>query len=91
MLRLEIINSIQSKLHKDITKILKISSPFDSYPLTYIYNKTFTTGFFPVHLKYTVIKPIFNKGDKNNVANYRPISLPPSFSKVCEKLYIKEH
>jgi hypothetical protein len=74
-----------------MTEILKISAPFISYPLTYIYNKTFTRGFFPMHLKYTVIKPIFHKGDKNNVANYRPISLLPSFSKVCEKLYMKEH
>jgi hypothetical protein len=74
-----------------MTKILKISAPFINYQLTYIYNKTFTTGFFPTHLKYTVIKPIFNKGDKNNVADYRSISLLPSFSKVCEKLYMKEH
>jgi len=45
MFRLEIISSMQSTLHKDMTKILKISAPFISYPLTYIYNKTFKTEF----------------------------------------------
>jgi len=48
------------------------------------------SGIFPTILKYAIIKPIFKNGDKKNVANYRPISVLPSFSKILEKLmYIR--
>ena len=72
------------------TKILKISAPFISYPLSYIFNKSMISGIFPTRLKYATIKPIFKNGDKKNVANYRPISILPSFSKILEKImYIR--
>jgi len=44
------------------------------------------SGTFPTRLKYAIIKPLLKKGDKKNVANYRPISLLTSFPKVFEKL-----
>ena len=48
------------------------------------------SGIFPSRLKYASIKPIFKNGDKKNVANYRPISILPSFSKILEKImYIR--
>jgi len=48
------------------------------------------TGFYPLHLKYFEIKLLYKKCDKNNIANYRPSSLLPSFSKVFEKvIYIR--
>jgi hypothetical protein len=48
------------------------------------------SGIFPSRLKYATIKPIFKNGDKKNVANYRPISILPSFSKILEKIiYIR--
>ena len=66
------------------TKILKISAPFISSPLKYICNKSMLSGTFPTRLKYAIVKPLLKKGDKKNVANYRPISLLTSFSKVFE-------
>ena len=68
------------------TRILKISAPFISFPLTYIFNKAMIAGIFPSRLKYAPIKPIFKNGDKKKIANYRPISLLPSFSKILEKI-----
>jgi len=55
------------------TKIFKISASFISFPLTYIFNKAMKSGIFPLRLKYALIKPIFKNGDKNKIANYRPI------------------
>ena len=63
-------------------KILKWSAPFISSPLTYICNKSLETGFFPSRLKYSTVKPIFKTGDRLDIANFRPISLLISFSKI---------
>jgi len=67
------------------TRLLKISSAFIISRLTYISNKSISLGVFPDRLKYAVVKPSFKKGDKNNISDYRPISLLSSFSKVFEK------
>jgi len=42
-------------------------------------------GVFPKWLKCAVVIPLHKKGDISNMANYRPISLLPVFSKVFEK------
>jgi hypothetical protein len=44
-------------------KILKISASCISSPLCYIFNKAISSGIFPARLKYSVIKPLFKKGD----------------------------
>jgi Notch-like protein len=62
--------------------LLKISSPFMSSPLTHICNKSLSSGIFPDHMKHAVVKPLFKKGDKPNISNYRPISILSSLSKV---------
>jgi len=67
------------------TKLLKFSSPFIHSPLTHICNKSLSLGIFPDRLKYSEIKPLFKKGDRHNISNYRPISILTSFSKVLEK------
>jgi len=56
-----------------MTKILKISSLFIVSSLTYICNRTLSTGTFPDRLKYSEIKPTYKKGDKTLITNYRPI------------------
>jgi hypothetical protein len=44
------------------------------------------TGCFPTRLKFSEIRPIFKRGDKNKSSNYRPISLLKSLSKIFEKV-----
>ena len=76
------------------TGLLKISSAFIISPLTFICNKSISLGVFPDRLKYAAVKPLFKKGDKNNISNYRPISSLSSFSKVFEKVMynqLQEH
>jgi hypothetical protein len=67
------------------TKLLKISASYICSLLTYICNKSISTGIFPERLKYSIIKPLYKKGDKTDPSNSRPISLLTSFSKVLEK------
>ncbi len=51
-----------------------------------IINTSFMQGIFPTSLKSARVVPIHKEGCKNDVANYRPISLLSSFSKIYEKL-----
>lgn len=44
-------------------------------PLRHLINKIFETGIFPRVFKIGVVKPIYKKGDKMLVSNYRPIIL----------------
>jgi Notch-like protein len=73
------------------TKLLKVSGEYITSPLTYICNKVFLTGIFPDRLKFSIVKPVFKKGDKMNLSNYRSISLLTSFSKVFEKALYNRH
>ncbi len=45
------------------------------------------TGIFPDFFKTVKIKPLFKKGNKNDIQNYRPISLLSVFSKILERLF----
>jgi hypothetical protein len=67
-------------------KLLRLCSSFISSPLNYICNRTLSTGIFPDRLKYACIRPIFKKGKKEDINNYRPISILTSFSKIFEKV-----
>ena len=71
-----------------LMKILN-STPYISLPLYYIFNKAISVGPLPSCLKYSIITPIHKKGDKQNCANNRPISLLTSFCKVFEKVLHK--
>jgi len=73
-------------------RIIKLTAPFIISPLTYICNAVLSNGVFPDRLKYAVVKPIFKKGNKQEISNYRPISLFTFFSKIIEKLiYARLH
>ena len=71
-------------------KFLKETAFILSPIITFLYNKSIQTGIFPNTWKYSFISPIFKKGDKSLVTNYRPISkisiLPKIFSKLVNKI-----
>ena len=57
-----------------------------SQSLTIIINQMLTTGIFPDAFKLSKVIPLFKKGDSSLLANYRPISLLPTISKVFERV-----
>lgn len=57
-----------------------------AYPFFLIANLSLNSSVFPSLFKMSSITPIFKKGDKRDVRNYRPISLICNFSKCLETL-----
>ena len=55
--------------------------------LQIIFNDCIQEKVFPTILKHAHITPVFKKGDVSVLANYRPISVTPTFAKVFERLY----
>ena len=61
------------------------SSPITSPALTDLINATISKGIFPSNAELASVKPIYKKGSRLDVSNYRPISVISAFSKVIEK------
>ena len=55
-------------------------------PMADLFNKIYLTGAIPDQWKVSKITPIFKKGDRNQIENYRPIANLCSASKILEKL-----
>jgi len=70
-------------------KIVKLIADVIASPLSFIYNLSFTNGIVPDRLKISKVIPVYKKGDKNLMENYRPISLLNVFEKILEKLMYK--
>ena len=66
-------------------KIPKLSANILSPSLMYIVNKSITVGKFPCLWKEAKVKPLFKSGAKDEINNYRPISILPTVSKLIEK------
>nr|CAI5846074.1 unnamed protein product [Callosobruchus analis] len=85
----DILNNIKNKSSCDIfglsVKLLKVIKNLIVIPLTKLINSCVQSNSFPDILKKAVVVPVFKKGDKHDVSNYRPISLLPAISKVVEK------
>jgi len=67
-------------------KLLKAIKDEISDPLLYLFNLSFSSGIVPNLLKTAKVIPVYKKGDKSIVSNYRPISLLSIFDKILEKL-----
>lgn len=57
--------------------------------LTHIINKSIICGIFPNAFKHSIVLPLFKKDDRDNVYNYRPISILSPFLKFFEEI-VKE-
>ena len=70
-------------------KILKYCVHSISKPLTYVFNFSLTTGTFPERCKFAIVRPVYKKGEKKEMNNYRPISLLTAMSKILETIMFK--
>ncbi|MCU7800226.1 MAG: hypothetical protein KZQ70_08805 [gamma proteobacterium symbiont of Lucinoma myriamae] len=66
-------------------RLLKIAPNSLCTSLTFIVNKSLSAGIFPNAWKQAKVNPIFKSGTKDDVNNYRPISILPTLSKLIEK------
>ena len=55
-------------------------------PLTFLFNLAIHSQTFPECWKTSKIIPLFKKGDKTAVENYRPIAILNNFAKVFEQI-----
>ena len=79
----EILTSDQSVRSVRVTKkVSHILSPV----LSIQYNNLMSTGCFPTILKIGKISPIYKKDNEEDLQNYRPISSPPIFGTIFEKV-----
>ena len=59
-------------------------------PMSSLFSKIYATGQIPEQWKVAKIIPIFKKGSKNEIENYRPIANLCSASKIFEKLILNQ-
>ena len=71
-------------------RMLKLCSNSICKPLKIIFNRCLETSTFPNDWKKGNVVPVFKKGDKQILKNYRPISLLPVCGKIFEKLIFNE-
>ena len=71
-------------------KMLLLCDDSVSIPLQIIYSNILSTSIYPDIWKLANVTPIFKKGDKQLINNYRPISLLPICGKILEKLIFNQ-
>ena len=60
-------------------------------PLQLVFSSYIESGIFPTEWKMTNLVPIHKQDDKQNVKNYRPVSLLSIFGKISERLIYTEY
>ena len=73
-------------LYNFSTKVLTDTRHDISEILAHVFNLCIYQSYFPNELKTGCISPIFKKGDKNDIKNYRPICSLSPISKIFEKI-----
>ena len=71
-------------------KILKLSKEGLHKPLTRLINLSLTLGQYPSCWEMANVLPLFKKDNRQVKSNYRPVSLLPCISKLCEKIVFIE-
>ena len=62
-------------------RVLKKIAPVFANPLCKLLKHSISTSIFPNHLKIAKVTPLHKGGARNDINNYRPISVLPILSK----------
>lgn len=89
---IEVVNAINSL--KNVSagidgikpQVLKFLKKELANPLCHLINQMFHTGIYPDIFKSAIVIPINKSGKKNDIRDYRPISILTSINKVIEKI-----
>ena len=65
-------------------RMLKIAAGVLAPSLAFLFNQSISSGIVPTEWKLARVTPIFKKGKRQDVNNYRPISIIPAVAKVFE-------
>lgn len=66
------------------SKLIKNIHPFITSPLAHIINLIFKNGKLPYQWKESIITPVYKSGRRDDISNYRPISIINNFAKIFE-------
>ncbi len=87
---LGILNGLKAKNstgHDNLSsKLFKSLGQSVTRPISMIVNKSMESGVVPDNMKKAKVIPLYKAKSKNEFANYRPISLLPTISKIIEKV-----
>ena len=87
-----IINSLKNKncvsFDNISMKTIKQIAPYITNHLSDIFNLSFEQSVVPNKFIIARVIPVYNSGDKNNLIDYRPISVLPAFSKLIESAVV---
>ena len=89
----QIIRSLQPKKstsHDNLSPlVIKLFGEEIAMPLSILINMSISEGIVPDELKIAKIIPVHKSNAKDDISNYRPISLLPSISKILGKVIYK--
>ena len=71
-------------------RVIKHSLPAILQSATSIINESLTSNTFPIEWKTAEVIPVLEEGDREKPNNYRPISLLPVLSKLCERIALNQ-
>ena len=65
-------------------KLVKLSAPLITHAMTVIFNKSIVSGTFPCEWKISKVIPVYKTGPREDMNNYRPISVISIIARTME-------
>ncbi len=69
--------------------LMKMLSETLSYPISILINRSIKEGRVPSCMKTAKVLPLYKSKERNQMTNYRPISILPALWKILEKVVHK--